>query len=509
MPRRSKAKGTAPPSIPTGGMLMSQIPDFREDISKWNAAWEAQFPFFDTIFGNLEVAVLALESLPPQSLFPAEKSLECDYRLIRKLRALQEEMHVLAVTSVLQPDFPWKTLTPAAREEHLLEGLLRTNLDDADGQYQRMFTSDIILSSLAADGENFLSLVKKLIPYGEITLGDSGYISYPHPKWNEDTILRLNKSGHEATVRKFIVLRDDFLAYFVYNTILSLIGTPRPSQIILKESGGKQTTTVDWGRIPLKPVKTAKSQASNAPPLYRLAHLCDGCKQPENDGARFSVCKNCNNKVSRKVYYCSRTCQISYWPEHKKVCGKQLDNTIIQNPTLRTPASLADDVFLLRRIGPARDGYVRSPALLRQIQYLDIAPFRDYAFFSLTGPKPVAVLAFIPRLVYRLTIQTAMCTGDSRCVAGICQVALNSGAYGDEFMQQIIAEYGYSAKAGFEFAHATRNEWSLVGQWDHEFLMSELGSKFRGLVGQEFDTVSPDVIREVVTNLREWWPRRS
>ncbi|KAJ7149537.1 hypothetical protein C8R46DRAFT_1125485 [Mycena filopes] len=36
----------------------------------------------------------------------------------------------------------------------------------------------------------------------------------------------------------------------------------------------------------------------------------------------------------------------------------------------KTDESLAEAAFLLRRIGPARDGYTRSPALLHQIMYL-------------------------------------------------------------------------------------------------------------------------------------------
>ncbi|KAF8144226.1 hypothetical protein K438DRAFT_587524 [Mycena galopus ATCC 62051] len=151
-----------------------------------------------------------------------------------------------------------------------------------------------------------------------------------------------------------------------------------------------------------------KSESPNATPTYRLTHLCDGCQEPERDGARFSVCKKCNEKTPRQVYYCSRPCQTSHWPIHKRICGKALtpDLEAVQNPIIYTEQSLA--------AWDRRDeGYRRSPALLRQIQYLDAdASACDYMFFSPAGPHPILLPFFLERLVFRLTMQTAMSTGD-------------------------------------------------------------------------------------------------
>ncbi|KAJ7101680.1 hypothetical protein C8R44DRAFT_747136 [Mycena epipterygia] len=141
------------------------IPDFRDDITKWNAAWEARFPVLNSIVGNLETLV-AGSTLSPAS---AQQDLVHNYNTMRRLCRVQEQLRVFAVTSVLQPSFCWKRLTPAARKAHMLEGLLRTcSIEPIYGPNSRMLTCDIPLSSLeSGNGEGFLTLLKRYLPDGE------------------------------------------------------------------------------------------------------------------------------------------------------------------------------------------------------------------------------------------------------------------------------------------------------------------------------------------------------
>jgi hypothetical protein len=137
---------------------VQEIPDFREDIAHWNAAWEAQFPSLNPGIGDVESLVGYLN---PSKL--EQMRLGNNFNNLRTLFRLQEELRVLAVTSVLRPDFCWKILTPAAREVHMLEGLLRTCLDEPKlVPMARAYKCDITLASLETDdGDGFLNLLKK------------------------------------------------------------------------------------------------------------------------------------------------------------------------------------------------------------------------------------------------------------------------------------------------------------------------------------------------------------
>ncbi|KAJ6543153.1 hypothetical protein B0H19DRAFT_1268313 [Mycena capillaripes] len=292
-----------------------------------------------------------------------QQTLHLNYDLMRKLSFLQEELRVLAVTSVLQPNFCWKTLTPAARKAHMLEGLLRTcMIEPIYGPHFRMYTCDITLASLETDsGEGFLTLLKKYVPDGAVSIADSSCMSFWHPDWKDEMMTQLKKAGHEVELRMWIAQRDQFLSNFLHNTILSVIGTPRPPEISIM-AFGRKSTTVDCDTIPKKPTKKkSEGESPDAAPVYRQAHVCDGCGEPEREGVRFSVCRTCNEKKSRKVFYCSRRCQISHWPNHKPICGKEFTIEAVHDPMLQTEASLAEEVFLLRRVGPTSARYTRSP----------------------------------------------------------------------------------------------------------------------------------------------------
>ncbi|KAJ7887467.1 hypothetical protein B0H13DRAFT_2666476 [Mycena leptocephala] len=283
MPRR--IKGFTPPY--TYGM-----PDFRDGIAAWNAAWELSFPFFDSKVRNLETLVESNAS-------GEQEKMHWNYNLVRSVPVIQVELRVLAVTSVLEPNSCWKTLTPAVREAHMLEGLFRTCLrEPAHMPNTRMYTSDITLASMETDnGEGFLTLLKKYDP-DEASVMAGGSTSYLHPGWTKESIERLENAGHAAGVQIWIALRDSFLE------------------------------------------------------------------------------RHCSTEA----------------------------------PSI--------EVFLTQ-MGPARDGYTRSQALLRQMQFLETVPFCSYVFFSPTGPRRIKSPVFITHLVFRLAVQTAMATGDERCIAAV------------------------------------------------------------------------------------------
>ncbi|KAJ7149538.1 hypothetical protein C8R46DRAFT_1043970 [Mycena filopes] len=170
------------------------IPDFRTGIAEWNAAYEAVFPALNLTVGNLEKVVAAI-------------------------------------------------------------GLVSEEVTQSCPNY-RMLTCDVTLGSLEANsGEGFLTLLRQYLRKGEVNTTESGCVSFWHPDWTKEVVERLQTAGHAPQVQLCMAQRDQFLTWFLYNTILSAIGTPRPPEIAVKSLGKGFDTTLDWGAIPRKVTK--------------------------------------------------------------------------------------------------------------------------------------------------------------------------------------------------------------------------------------------------------------
>ena len=118
---------------------------------------------------------------------------------------------------------------------------------------------------------------------------------------------------------------------------------------------------------------------------------CEGCSEFIPIDARKKFCSGCNIAA-----YCCRTCQKADWKRHKKVCGKQPDET-----------------HLLRKVGKEKYkkdlsvvfDYVQSvPGLIRYLQLLAYIHWNDTPLISVNtaadtdGMNPTVVV--IPRIVW-------------------------------------------------------------------------------------------------------------
>ncbi|KAF8139438.1 hypothetical protein K438DRAFT_1995974 [Mycena galopus ATCC 62051] len=135
-------------------------------------------------------------------------------------------------------------------------------------------------------------------------------------------------------------------------------------------------------------IAPAAAVASTATALAHPPFVNDESRRsiakPSAQPAAPQLCKNWEPEFWRR----RRPCQIAHWPIHNNICGKEITSVALHNPTLYAEGeeAVAEVVFLLRRIGPACDVRTHPPALVRQIQYLEIAPCIEYKFFSSIGP---------------------------------------------------------------------------------------------------------------------------
>lgn len=179
----------------------------------------------------------------------------------------------------------------------------------------------------------------------------------------------------------------------------------------------------------------------------------------------------------------------------------------MQEKFIDTESSFADAVFLLRKIGPAINGYEQSPALVRQIQYLNVVSTREYAHFTPSGPHPVSFPSFLIRSIFRLTCQIAMTTGDVECIAVLCEALINQ--YPPEIAGsravQLSAEYGVDVVSAIKILQTDLHPHRLpaILRWKHEFLSSKYGSSYQSLA-EVSEAPSFELTRKVIQDLRQW-----
>jgi hypothetical protein len=134
-----------------------------------------------------------------------------NYNLMHGVHLIQVKLCVLAITSILEPNSCWKTLTCAVQETHMLDRLFHTCLQQSVYRPNIcMYTSDITLES------GFLTLLKKYVPDKvSLSIMEGGSTLYLHPGWTKETIKQLENTGHAVEVQTWITLHNHFLGEFI------------------------------------------------------------------------------------------------------------------------------------------------------------------------------------------------------------------------------------------------------------------------------------------------------
>ncbi|GFH48028.1 hypothetical protein CTEN210_04504 [Chaetoceros tenuissimus] len=78
----------------------------------------------------------------------------------------------------------------------------------------------------------------------------------------------------------------------------------------------KKTSTVDLKKEQSSANKEAKQETKKGSQLRIYTQCCAKCLKTDNDiGSKVSMCSKC-----KKVFYCSRECQVEDWSRHKSLC---------------------------------------------------------------------------------------------------------------------------------------------------------------------------------------------
>jgi hypothetical protein len=182
-----------------------------------------------------------------------------------------------------------------------------------------------------------------------------------------------------------------------------------------------------------------------------VEHICEGCRQPERDRNRFLVCKSCNEKMLRQVYYCSRyalspndvcrSCptllpQDDLW-KGTHLYGRSEPHTLHRRVARRHGVPLEAHWAGARWIPPLTrpcppNVISRRRSIVRLHIFLTYWP-------AAHDPSPIHFALPLPA---RRT-ETAICTGDPKCVRARSETVVQAFKHtGRPFIDRFVEEYG-------------------------------------------------------------------
>ncbi|KAJ7454589.1 hypothetical protein B0H11DRAFT_1926413 [Mycena galericulata] len=312
----------------------------------------------------------------------------CNQEIARTSKILLREEGMLvgmAIEELVDGNFEatWTALEIEAKREFVLDGLVRGAFQAREKS--RFDCPEMSLFGLSGDGEyklvNLLKVIVAHDPTGNLRVKSLYLFSHPAV---EREYGYASKAQVPDKMRAFGYLRIIQRNLYIVQTLIGILeayaGKPAPEISIKAEAEAKQ----------------------------RQACYSCGAASTE-DGVALRRCSGC-----KLVVYCSSQCQECDWHDHKKLCGKRSTRF---DPAVVTPAPEVPVDF----IGcPAPDaGFVRSPALWRQIWYLSKKDSyeRDYHFDIAPGrTRSIRIPHSVLRIVFLVARRRAMASGDPGAV---------------------------------------------------------------------------------------------
>ncbi|KAF7375367.1 hypothetical protein MSAN_00424200 [Mycena sanguinolenta] len=201
-----------------------------------------------------------------------------------------------------------------------------------------------------------------------------------------------------------MVVWNVLLAFYGESETYGLLKGPREDRGDLKFLKETFSDEIDVKRVVSE---TAANRQS-------AEHHCTSCGLPASRAgvATLLACQRCK-AIGRLVFYCSKKCQATDWKTgrrpHKTVCGKV--GAIRDAYLAPKEPELADEDDDDDFFGEPNPGYVRSPALLHQLQMLKENPGVDYVFIRPHPHEDHGVMLQDPlgRMFFMLCMKRAVC----------------------------------------------------------------------------------------------------
>ncbi|KAJ7033860.1 hypothetical protein C8F04DRAFT_1103590 [Mycena alexandri] len=313
----------------------------------------------------------------------------------------------------------WKGLDAAKKKELVIEGVYRA-VCVADRDLTRMTCPELTVKGLSGDGKyGLIKMLDRIIahdPTGNLRV-KTMYL-FSHPQVDHEMSFTEKASDHLKTFIQCLILARNWL---IVKTLVGILEAHRnepptihPTARMGPDGYGKNNTDCVTNELD-RHGAFHPSQFNNNPPRKEVPPACAGCHTVVADRSVLRKCARCQN-----VWYCSRECQKTDWPSHKKICGNESFD-----PTLLSPDAESPDEF----IGcPAEaPGFVRSPALWRQIWYLSKRDSQTQVYHLETTPKhstSVNLSGYTDQLLFLVARRRAMASGSLPAIIIMLEILL-------------------------------------------------------------------------------------
>ncbi|KAJ7642134.1 hypothetical protein FB45DRAFT_1054448 [Roridomyces roridus] len=356
-------------------------PDRHTDRVAWNDWFETELSLrYDPYPYDFIALEECADALPWESRTMTWRNLTIAQRTKELMRA-EGVLIAMALENITYGSFEadWKALSMEKKREFALEGLYRGSCN-CPGDNLRHSCPELRIEGLIGDGEyNMINLLKRIMahdPTGNRRV--KSLFLYEHPAvTHEFRHSPEAPDGLKACIYTQILLRN----FCIVETLLALIeastGYPWSQRYVTKPHANQPHDEERQAHV-------AKSREwSKKHPINKSTHGTH-CQEQQ---AKYS-CIQCHTITDRDklklcarcqlAYYCGSECQKKDWAEHKKVCGKQ-DFDVRRAPLPEAPSEF---------IGcpSAVDGYIRTPALWRQIWYLSKSDSQYKVYHFDIGP---------------------------------------------------------------------------------------------------------------------------
>ncbi|EJD55189.1 hypothetical protein AURDEDRAFT_178984 [Auricularia subglabra TFB-10046 SS5] len=317
-------------------------------------------------------------------------------------QALTEMQEGLTAYMVYHPNFEreWLASPQAARDEFILEGLVRTCAAAPDMEPRRMHAPEASLDYLGGrGGRAFLELLAQM----ENPASPEPRI-VPHEGC--DAMTGVGDADKRSPEEKIIargqtLIRNAFLCLMVLNTMLAFHG----------EKKEYRTTRITNNSKIIRGLRTKspESHYQRQKAAWQAARwCCKSCGILETDlpdEKHLLICSKCKTAVDRVVKYCSRECQKRDWPNHKLICGKILgaDHALeffggltaehgISGRDALSRDVVGERIYCPPAFPPPLPPFTHSRHLKYQIQLLRNHPEWDYAYVRFEDEQTISGL---------------------------------------------------------------------------------------------------------------------
>ncbi|KAJ7193426.1 hypothetical protein GGX14DRAFT_478131 [Mycena pura] len=445
-------------------------PSFKKDRRGWNKAWEHDLAL---LYGS-SVDFAQTRGQPLPSLFQlarargtipedhiTDKSAMHLQEIKRYICALQRKLTCKAAKSFAEDDFEakWVACSALEREELILEGLVRTCEIAPEYEDQRRWAPELVLDRLNhASGRGYIDLLKTLLLQNPDNLVE--FNSVPNLVYDQITAIGDNPSLGVVVYKKQLDTdRIHILTKVVWNILLAFYGESEEIVHVKSQQRGRDDKRhlkkiLEHPGLDAETQAMIKARVQESSKLWQRSERCCascGLTADRAGVSSLSACQRCK-AIGRVVFYCSKKCQVENWkngsPPHKTICGDKnamIDAVLAPSARKSVPAGKENSEF-----GHPRRGYIRSPALLHQLDNLKKEPETDYVFIQ---PAPlcdftIKITKPNVRELFRACLKRAACEHAPREVYQMFlllkSAAISSPEYGIEGLKkQFFKEYGY------------------------------------------------------------------